>query len=63
VTELFDPHDTGELVALLRRHLEDPEHHRAQREAVAAHRGPRWSDTTVAVAAALGDLVGPTARH
>jgi glycosyltransferase involved in cell wall biosynthesis len=63
VTELFDPHDTGELVALLRRHLEDPEHHRAQRAAVEAHRGPRWSDTTAAVAAALGDLVGPTAHH
>lgn len=63
LSELFDPHDTDALVALLRRHLEDPEHHAARRAAAAAHRGPRWSDTTAAVAAALRDLVGPTPHH
>ena len=63
VTELFDPDDTDALVALLRRHLENPEHHRARRDAVAAHPVPRWADTRAAIAAALTDLVGPTARH
>lgn len=63
LSELFEPDDTDTLVALLRRHLEDDAHHRARRDAAAAHRGPRWSDTTAAVAAALRDLVGPTPHH
>jgi glycosyltransferase involved in cell wall biosynthesis len=54
--ELFDPHDTAALVALLQRHLDDPAHHEATRAAARAHRAPSWSDTSVAVAAAIREL-------
>jgi glycosyltransferase involved in cell wall biosynthesis len=56
VAELFDPHDTDALVALLERHLDDPAHHGAARAAAAAHRGPTWADTAGAVAAAIREL-------
>lgn len=56
LSELFDPLDVDELVALLRRHLDDPGHHAAARAAAVAHRGPTWADTAAAVAASVRDL-------
>lgn len=54
--ELFDPTDVETLTALLRRHLEDREHHLRRKEAASLFRPPTWSQTTIAVAAALDDL-------
>jgi glycosyltransferase involved in cell wall biosynthesis len=56
VAELFRPDDLDGLVELLRRHLEDPEHHAAARAGAAAHRAPTWSDTATVVAASIREL-------
>ena len=54
--DLVSEEDVDELVALLRRHLDDPGHHAAARAAAVAHRGPTWADTAAAVAASVRDL-------
>ena len=59
LSELFEPHDVDALVGLLARHLDDPEHHAAQRAAAASYAGPTWDDTALAVAAAVRRLTGP----
>jgi glycosyltransferase involved in cell wall biosynthesis len=56
--ELFDPDDLDGLVELLRRHLDDPEHHRAARAAAAAHRSPTWADTAAVIAGSIRQLTG-----
>jgi glycosyltransferase involved in cell wall biosynthesis len=56
VAELFEPDDLDGLVALVRRHLDDPEHHDAARAAAAAHRAPSWADTATVVAASIREL-------
>jgi glycosyltransferase involved in cell wall biosynthesis len=56
VAELFEPDDLDGLVALLRRHLDDPAHHDAARAAAAAHRAPTWADTAAVVAASIREL-------
>ncbi len=58
LSELFDPTDVDALVALLRRHLDDPAHHAARRAAAVGYQGPSWSDTARAVATAIGGLAG-----
>ena len=59
-TELFDPHDVRALTQLVRRHLEDPAHHRAARAAAASYRGPTWADAADTIATALHGLVDPS---
>lgn len=61
-TEDIDPDDLDGLVALVGRHLDDPDHHRAQRERVAGYRAPSWQDTAEAVADALRQLAQRSPR-
>ena len=59
VTELFEPTDTAALVSLIRRHLDDDDHHRAKRAEAAAHQGPTWDeDRSDGRRRALGTVAG-----
>lgn len=51
--ELFEPHDTTELIALIRRHLEEPAHHAAAALAAEEHVVPTWKGAVDVVAATL----------
>lgn len=55
--ELFDPTDVATLTALLRRHLEDPEHHEHQRAVAAASPTPTWAATSREIEERLSALV------
>ncbi len=55
--ELFEPDDLGSLVALVARHLDDPEHHAARASAATDHQVPTWTDTTRVVATEVRALV------
>jgi len=55
--ELFDPGDLDALTALVRRHLDDPEHHEQWVRRARDHRTPTWADTTAAIAGAVHRLV------
>jgi glycosyltransferase involved in cell wall biosynthesis len=57
-TEDIDPDDLDGLVGLLQQHLDDPDHHRAERDRVRGYRAPSWQDTADAVADALRHLAG-----
>jgi len=57
-TELIDPDDLDGLVALVRQHLDDPEHHAAAVARAAAYRPPTWSETTAVVSEAVRGLAG-----
>lgn len=47
--EFFDPHDVESLVALVERHLNDPEHHQAARAALEGYQPPNWDDAAGAL--------------
>lgn len=49
--EYFDPHSVDELVALLERHLRDPEYHDERRAALADYRPATWEDGADGLAA------------
>ena len=55
--ELFEPGDLDALTSLLRRHLDDPEHHQHWVQRARDHRTPTWAATTTAIADAVHRLV------
>ena len=55
--ELFEPGDLDALTSLVRRHLEDPEHHERWVRRAQDHRTPTWAGTTTAIADAVHRLV------
>ncbi len=60
--ELFDPDAPADLASLVRRHLEDPEHHRARREVAAAFRPQSWEECARQVADVLRDVASGEVR-
>lgn len=56
--EYFDPDDLDALVGLIDRHLSDPDHHRASRDALAAYRPPTWEDGARLIHDTLAELIG-----
>lgn len=56
-SELFDPEDLDALVDLIRRHLDDPDHHRRQRESAAGYVAPTWDEAAAQVAATIRSVV------
>jgi glycosyltransferase involved in cell wall biosynthesis len=55
-TELIDPTDTDGLVALIRLHLDNPEHHKAMKDKASTYSPPSWSETAEVVADAVRTL-------
>jgi glycosyltransferase involved in cell wall biosynthesis len=55
-TELIDPADVAGLVALIRVHLTNPDHHQAMKEKASMYRPPSWSETAEVVATAVRTL-------
>ncbi|HUR17718.1 MAG TPA: glycosyltransferase family 1 protein [Acidimicrobiales bacterium] len=55
--EFFDPDDLEALVALIERHLSDPDHHRARRTALEAYRPPTWDDGARVIQETLAGLL------
>jgi len=53
LVEIVDPDDTAGLVSLVRRHLDDPAHHAARRDALIGYRAPTWDDAATALEAGL----------
>ncbi|MHB1138586.1 MAG: glycosyltransferase, partial [Microthrixaceae bacterium] len=58
-TELLAPDDVDAWTAAIRRHLEDPEHHRAAVDRATAYRPPTWDRTARVVAEAVRSVPGP----
>ena len=57
-TEDMDPDDLDGLVAIVDRHLTDPEHHREAVARTAGYPTPTWADTAWVVGDALRQLAG-----
>lgn len=55
--EYFDPEGLDTLVGLIERHLSDPDHHRARRDALVGYRPPTWDDGAKVIHDTLAELV------
>lgn len=56
-TELVDPDAVEDLVSLIRRHIEDPDHHEHMVNSALSFKPPNWDETTAAVADAIRSTV------
>lgn len=55
LAEYVDPDDVDGWVDALARHLEDPRHHQARRDALGSYRPPSWSEAACRVVSTLQD--------
>ncbi|MCB1257554.1 MAG: glycosyltransferase family 4 protein [Microthrixaceae bacterium] len=56
-TELVDPDSVGDLVHLILRHIEEPDHHERMVSSALSFEPPNWDETTAAVAQAIRSTV------